>query len=451
MSHHSCILFLTLSLLGFTLPVQTLTYAKEPGAQIYQPTPVPDRIMLTWKQDPAHAQSVTWRTDTSVTKCYGEIAVAEAGPDFAKTARQFKAETSQLKTDLGDCHFHAITFTDLKPDTLYAYRVGADDNWSEWLQFRTLSDQDDPITFIYFGDAQNQIKSLWSRVIRQAVLTAPEARFLLHAGDLVNRGNKDEEWGEWNYSGGWINGMLTNMAIPGNHEYDINRVNPTAEEQKTKKRHLARRWRQRFEFPENGPSGMKETVYYLDFQGIRFIGLNSMDDIEAQAKWLETVLKENPNRWTIITHHHPINSVSEGRDNPELRMHWQPLYDKYQVDLVLQGHDHSYGRTGLKLQRNTKRKASHQSAGGTIYAVSVSGPKMYELKAKNDFLRRAAETQLYQVITVEPKEIRYQAFTATGTLYDAFTLRKNSREGGPNELINQIPDTPERTGSAKKD
>ena len=86
-----------------------------------------------------------------------------------------------------------------------------------------------------------------------------------------------------------------------------------------------------------------------------------------------------------------------------------------------------------------------------MYAVSVSGPKMYELKAKNEFLRRAAETQLYQVITVEPKEIRYQAFTATGTLYDAFTLRKNSRVGGPNELINQIPDTPERTGSAKKD
>ncbi|MAX36619.1 metallophosphoesterase family protein [Gimesia sp.] len=455
MSHCFCILSVLFSLLLVPFSAPQEIYAGEADRQIYQPTPVPDRIMLTWKQDPAHAQSVTWRTDTSVNECFGEIAFAGEGPEFVKRSRQLKAETSELKTDRGDCHFHALTFTDLKPDTLYAYRVGAGENWSEWLQFRTLSDKAAPITFIYFGDAQNQIKSLWSRVIRQAVLTAPQARFLLHAGDLVNRGNKDEEWGEWNNSGGWLNGMLPNLAIPGNHEYDINRVNPTAEEQKTEKRHLARRWRQRFEFPENGPSGMKETVYYLDFQGIRLIGLNSMDDIETQARWLETVLKDNPNRWTIVTHHHPINSVSEGRDNPELRKHWQPLYDQYQVDLVLQGHDHSYGRTGLVLQRNsgqnTGQKARRQSAGGTVYAVSVSGPKMYELKAENDFLRRAAETQLYQVITVEPQEIRYQAFTATGTLYDAFTLRKNSRQGGPNELINQIPDTPDRVGSAEKD
>jgi hypothetical protein len=85
-------------------------------------------------------------------------------------------------------------------------------------------------------------------------------------------------------------------------------------------------------------------------------------------------------------------------------------------------------------------KRSEES--GTVYVVSVSGPKMYEL-GHRPFMRRAAEdTQLYQVITIDQDEIRYEARTATGRLYDAFTLRK--RPSQPNELIEQVPDTPER-------
>ena len=66
--------------------------------------------------------------------------------------------------------------------------------------------------------------------------------------------------------------------------------------------------------------------------------------IEEQAEWLESVLKDNPNKWTIATYHHPIFSASRGRDNVELRSLWKPLFDKYKVDLALQGHDHTYTR-----------------------------------------------------------------------------------------------------------
>ena len=77
-----------------------------------------------------------------------------------------------------------------------------------------------------------------------------------------------------------------------------------------------------------------------------------------------------------------------------------------------------------------------------MYVVSVSGPKMYNV-GRESFMKRVAEnTQLYQVITIEGDELRYEARTATGRLYDAFTLRK--RAGETNELIDQIPDTPER-------
>lgn len=78
---------------------------------------------------------------------------------------------------------------------------------------------------------------------------------------------------------------------------------------------------------------------------------------------------------------------------------------------------------------------------GTVYVVSVSGPKMYA-GGSQPFVRRAEDTQLYQVISIDGDRLRYEARTARGILYDAFTLKK--REGQVNELIDQVPDLPER-------
>jgi len=113
---------------------------------------------------------------------------------------------------------------------------------------------------------------------------------------------------------------------------------------------------------------------------------------------------------------------------------------------VLQGHDHAYARSGLIGPANVVEGASALSQeSGTVYVVSVSGPKMYGLE-RREFMRRAAEgTQLFQVISIDGPQLRYEARTATGELYDAFLL--NKREGGPNELVDQIPNTPERRQS----
>jgi len=74
---------------------------------------------------------------------------------------------------------------------------------------------------------------------------------------------------------------------------------------------------------------------------------------------------------------------------------------------------------------------------GTVYVVSVSGPKMYPI-TKGGYAKRLAEnTQLYQVIDVETSELRYKAYTATGQLYDAFTVKK--RPGQANELLELLP------------
>ena len=129
-------------------------------------------------------------------------------------------------------------------------------------------------------------------------------------------------------------------------------------------------------------------------------------------------------------------------DNPELRALWQPIFDRYKVDLVLQGHDHTYARTQLMSHDNLATGVFRRSErAGTVYVVSVSGPKMYELGRRPFMQRAAANTQLYQIITVEREQLRYEARTATGRLYDALSLRK--RPGQLNELIEQIPDTAE--------
>ncbi|MCB9290053.1 MAG: metallophosphoesterase family protein [Lewinellaceae bacterium] len=421
--------------LGAALVVALLIYPSfttDEGlaADPFPPQPMPGRIILSWSDDPATTQSVTWRTDVSIKEAFAEIAPASPSPDFRDDAKKVKAATELLVTDNNAAHFHSATFTGLQPETMYAYRVGSGEYWSEWFQFTTASREEKPFTFLYFGDAQNEIKSMWSRCIRQAYSTMPDVDFLLHAGDLINRANRDEEWGEWFYAGGWIYGMKPNIATPGNHEYARNLLG---------QRTLSDLWRPTFTLPLNGPEGLEETVFYIDYQGTRLISLNTpaiyadKATIQAQEAWLDSILQNNPNRWVIVTHHHPVYSTAKGRDNEEVREAFQPLYEKYGVDLVLQGHDHSYGR-GYNLNFGSSRKKDK----GPIYVVSVSGPKMYNLNFEDWMERAASNTQLYQIIKVDGDCLVYEAYTTTGELYDAFELRK--RKNGTNKFIDNAPE-----------
>ncbi len=121
---------------------------------------------------------------------------------------------------------------------------------------------------------------------------------------------------------------------------------------------------------------------------------------------------------------------------------WQPVFDKYHVDLVIQGHDHTYSRTGLQTASPSETGVAPDPAAGTMYVNSVAGPKQYVLDHKPEQKRTAEGTQLFQVISINGDTLRLEARTAVGELYDAFTLKK--RPGQANELIEQGPGTPER-------
>jgi predicted phosphodiesterase len=407
------------------------------AVDFYPPSVVPDRIIASWRDDPATSFAVNWRTSINVSKGIAQIQKAVAGPDFDSVQIK-EATTELLVNDLHAAHYHSVAFSGLSPETIYAYRVGDGTIWSEWIHFTTASKSVKPFSFLYFGDAQNDLKSKWSRTIRQAFTDLPKADFMIHAGDLININKRDQEWGEWFYAGGWIYQNIPSILTPGNHEYS--RISPTESK-------LSPHWKPSFTLPENGPPGLEETVYFTDFQGARIISLNTTaflahkKDSASQMEWLDKTLANNPNKWTFVTMHHPVYSPAAGRENPALKNSLKLIFDKYNVDLVLQGHDHTYARGG----NNLPEGGMVMDSTGPVYVVSVSGPKMY-LSSMLSWIDRAAnETQLYQTIHVKGDSLTYTAYTTLGELYDQFKIIK--KEGKSKIFIDEEPfGVPERIG-----
>lgn len=426
------------------LPAETV-FAHEPrntlvpvGETRYRASSDPDRVILVMDQRPARSQTVNWRTSHAVGEAVAQITEAHDTPGLHLTAREVQGTTRPRITDNGLAHHHSVTFDDLRPDTLYAYRVRGHGTWSEWYQFRTAREGFAPFSFLYFGDAQNSVRSHFSRVIREAFMELSRPALMLHAGDLVNQraGIHDDEWGEWFDAGGFLHAMVPSLPVTGNHEF----INVPDEEGDTR-RVLTDLWEAQFTVAGNGPPGHRDTVYFVDYQGALFVVLDStraLEDEESakvQARWLGEVLGRHARRWVIVSHHHPMQSVSLGRDNPRLREHWQPLYQRYGVDLVLQGHDHVYGR-GANVPEGATLVDNEV---GTVYVVSVAGPKMYLVSdaAREHHERLGEDVQLYQIVRVEADRLRFESRTVTGQLYDAFDIRR--LPDGRNQLVDRLP------------
>ena len=385
------------------------------------PGAIPHRIVLTFAGDPAHTQHVTWRTDDVLAAAKAEIAPLSGNPAFPQQGKRVDGVVAKVELPGGKFAGHsAVQFTGLAPATAYSYRVGDGKVWSEWSTFQTAAEGVAPFRFLYLGDAQNDIKSLWSRVIREAYRRVPDARMVAMAGDLVAEGYDDRLWGELFDGFGFISATVPILPCVGNH--DIHQADggnsfrtPAV-------------WRHHFVLPHNGPEGVStldQQAYSVDYQGVRFVvidanlfegGNSSLPGREAmrdaQVAWVEKQLKENPNPWTIVMQHQGVYPIAHKRDFPELQKYLVPLYEKYKVALVLQGHDHAYGRI-------TKN--------GVTYMISVSGPKMYELDSKyaKQMDKTITNEQMYQVVDVNAARIALGAYSVDGRLLDSVEIKAN--------------------------
>ena len=233
-------------------------------------------------------------------------------------------------------------------------------------------------------------------LIDTAVARNPSAPLLLHAGDVVNSPSSITQWRQF-MTATYPTRTNRNWLISvGNHEQCVLLKKCSSGN--------GQAFRSYYSWPRNGYPGQGQTWYYTDYQGVRFIVLDTFGgDLKRQSAFLDTALTTNRQRWTVVLQHAGPFASRSDRNNGAVRSALQPLYDKYKVDLVLSGHDHSYNR-GYDGNNNS-----------TVYAVSDSGPKFYQASSK-DWTRAgatrvvsASQTSTYQRVTVSQNTLVYQA------------------------------------------
>lgn len=397
----------------------------------YAPKNLADRIVLTPGADPAREMAVAFRTDTAQAESQAQIAVSVDGPTIEEKAILVTGASMPLDSSYGRALYHQVRFTGLTPDTVYNYRVKGAAGWSEWHQFRTADASDKPFRFLYLGDIQNGILTYAARVVRQAFHANGDIRLVLHAGDLVGQRDDldhDDEWGEWNQVGGHHYAMVPQLPATGNHEY-VDHILPDG----TESRRLGPYWPAQFALPRNGvPGDARHTTYYVDYQGVRFIVLDGTSGIDlgtmkAQTDWLDKTLRESKANWNVVLFHQPVFTCARPKDTPAVKAAWKPVFERHDVDLVLQGHDHCYSRLTAETGREASAKArADGSTQGPVYLVSVTGSKMYGLNDRTPWQpdKVAEATELYQIVDVESGRLRFRTYTASGGLYDGFDLER---------------------------
>lgn len=374
----------------------------------------PDQIVLTWSGDPQTTQAIQWRTHPSIASGWVAFGKRSEWNTFKpRPLRRVQATTQRLRdARLANdpiVHRHSVDLTGLAPGTTYVYCVGDGSaaGWSELAEFTTAPGGTAGFAFVYMGDPQNGFER-WGALARAALRHRPDAAFYVLAGDLVNRGNERDDWDSLFANATGIFDRRPVVPALGNH--DCQGGHPTM-------------YLQQFALPHNGPSELEpERAYSLLYGNALLVVLDSNTDPVRQAAWVEAQLAGTSAKWKFVAYHHPAYSSAPNRDNVRVREHWTPLFDRYQVDLALQGHDHAYLRTyPLKAgERSSDPKE------GTRYVVSVSGNKMYRQEKQPHTEIGLTNVATFQVIDIQRQGDRlvYRSYDIDGDLRDHLVIEK---------------------------
>ena len=80
-------------------------------------------------------------------------------------------------------------------------------------------------------------------------------------------------------------------------------------------------------------------------EDVRFFALESTYMDPEELKWIDSELAKSGEKWKIAFFHHPLYSSARTHGSQvKLREVLEPLFIKYNVSLVLNGHDHTYER-----------------------------------------------------------------------------------------------------------
>jgi hypothetical protein len=164
------------------------------------------------------------------------------------------------------------------------------------------------------------------------------------------------------------------FPIPGNHEYETPQAEPYVSVHAVP--------------TENVPAADHGRYYSFDWGNAHFICLDSNKPLERAVagdgemlRWLERDLRATRQFWRIAAVHHPPYAAGPNQSDPVsgfVRGRIVPLLEKYGVQLVLSGHEHSYQRTvplrgGAALPENSGTiYMTLGGGGGALYPVFLS-------------------------------------------------------------------------------
>lgn len=215
-------------------------------------------------------------------------------------------------------------------------------------------------------------------------------------------------------------------------------------------------------------SGTKR-YYSYDYGNIHFISLDSYgvdgnlkmyDTLSTQALWVKQDLAANTKKWTVAYWHHPPYTMGSHNSDTELdldsvRTNFIRILERYNVDLILCGHSHSYERSKL-MRGHYGNEASFVSSlhqldtstalyngsvnscpyikdtivkkAGTVYVVAGSGgwigPNQTSFPHDAMYFSDATNGGT-GVLDVEANRLDLKWLCADGVIRDQFTMFKN--------------------------
>ena len=157
-----------------------------------------------------------------------------------------------------------------------------------------------------------------------------------------------------------------------------------------------------------------------------------------QYTWLEKQLQDSSAKWKFVCHHHPPYSSDENdygdlwKSNRSTRGDLRarqlvPLYEKYGVDIVWNGHIHSYERTW----RIRKGKAVQNAA--PFYMITGGGGGGLETPGpfRPFFQNNVRRGHHYVMVYINDGILEIKSFALDGKLFDTATINKPSIEQSP--------------------
>ena len=177
---------------------------------------------------------------------------------------------------------------------------------------------------------------------------------------------------------------------------------------------------------------MNQEYYSFNYENVHFIALATeipFDTNSSQYNFIKNDLEaasKNPDiNWIIAYSYRPqYSSPSEHPGNSILRDLYHPLFQKYNVDIVLQAHNHNYQRS-YPINYNNESSSSplvtdndirsYKDPAGQLYVtVGTGGSASHDLNGKARYM--AVQYQAFGFLDIS---ITSNGRNLTGTFYDS--------------------------------